>query len=61
MNDIEFRKTQQYLELMNIFELVESKSHPRSITEDEQYESIMNDYVTREHPTPEEQWIMELE
>lgn len=46
---------------MNIFELVESKSHPRSITEDEQYESIMNDYVTREHPTPEEQWIMELE
>lgn len=61
LNDIEFRKTQQYLELMNIFELVESKSHPRSITEDEQYESIMNEYVTREHPAPEEQWMMELE
>ena len=61
LNDIEFRKTQQYLELMNIFELVESKSHPRSITEDEQYESIMNEYVTREHHAPEEQWMMEPE
>lgn len=61
LNDIEFRNTKQYLELMNIFELVESKSHPRSITEDEQYELIMNEYVTREHPVPEEQWMMELE
>lgn len=61
LNDIEFKKTQQYLELTNIFELVESKSHPRSIIEDEQYEAIMNEYVTKEHPVPEEQWMMELE
>lgn len=61
LNNPEFIITEQYSELKNIFELVEKKVHPRSITSLHQYEEIMNKYVNQENPSPNEQWMLELE
>lgn len=61
LNDSKFIITPQYSELKNIFELVEKKVHPRSITSLNQYEEIMNEYVNQENPLPNEKWMLELE